>query len=346
MMIIYKTGNIFNEKVDALVNTVNCVGVMGRGIALQFKKIFPENYHAYVNACQKNLVSPGKMFTFKTQSVNPRFIINFPTKRHWRAKSLLQDIIDGLQSLAHEIKFNNIRSIAIPPLGSGLGGLNWLEVRNWITLSLQNLEDIEIIVFEPSDAIPKLNTHPINSPPTMTSGRAVLITLIQKYLNGLMDPIITLLEVHKLMYFMQEAGEPLQLRFNKAHYGPYAENLRHVLNVMEGYYITGYHDGGDQPNKKLNLVFGALKKAQTYLEKNNHLATQSRLQKVLALVEGFETPTGLELLSTVHWIARNEHKTSLNDIIKAVYSWNPKKQQFTPRQIEIALTVLNQQSWI
>src|SRR5213594_4867327 len=127
-MIEYKTGDILAEHAEALVNTVNCVGFMGRGIALQFKKAWPENFKAYAAACRRHEVQPGRMFVFETGLLtNPRFIINFPTKRHWRGKSRIEDIESGLGALVKEIRSRGIRSVALPPLGSGLGGLNWAD---------------------------------------------------------------------------------------------------------------------------------------------------------------------------------------------------------------------------
>lgn len=152
-MIEYKTGNILAEEVDAVVNTVNCVGVMGRGIALQFKKHFPENFRAYAAACRRGEVAPGRMFVLETGSLTPpRFIINFPTKRHWRGKSRLEDIRSGLAALTDEIQKRGIRSVAIPPLGCGLGGLRWDEVRPLIAASLEPLGEVRVVIFEPREA--------------------------------------------------------------------------------------------------------------------------------------------------------------------------------------------------
>lgn len=149
-MIVFKTSNILAEDAEALVNTVNCVGVMGRGIALQFKKAFPDNYKKYAAACKRDEVRPGRMFVSETgQLTNPRYIINFPTKRHWRDQSRMEDIDAGLGALAGEIRSRAIHSIAIPALGSGLGGLNWPEVRSRIETALEKLDDLEIVVFEP-----------------------------------------------------------------------------------------------------------------------------------------------------------------------------------------------------
>ena len=153
-MIEYKIGNLFEEDVEAIVNTVNCVGVMGRGIALQFKKKYPGNFKAYAAACKRGEIEPGQLFAFETENAtqSPHYIINFPTKRHWRDKSRIEDIDSGLQTLVNFIREKNIRSIAIPPLGCGLGGLDWNLVRLHITKTLENLTDVRVVVFEPQGA--------------------------------------------------------------------------------------------------------------------------------------------------------------------------------------------------
>ncbi|NMH17579.1 Appr-1-p processing protein, partial [Tepidiphilus sp. B18-69] len=268
-MIEFTSGDILKSEADALVNTVNCVGVMGRGIALQFKNAFPENFKAYEAACKREAVQPGRMFVFETgQLTPPRFIINFPTKRHWRGKSRIEDIEAGLVDLARVIREKGIHSIAIPPLGSGLGGLDWSEVRPRIERALEQLEDVHVLVFEPFGAPTTDKMAHVREVPTMTAGRAALVELIHRYLGGLLDPFVTLLEVHKLMYFMQEAGEPLRLKYVKAPYGPYAENLRHVLRTVEGHLIAGYADGGDAPDKPLTLVPGAIQEASAFLDQH------------------------------------------------------------------------------
>lgn len=344
-MIEYKTGNILTEDAEAIVNTVNCVGVMGRGIALQFKNAFPENFKVYVAACKREEVQPGRMFVYETGGLtNPRFIINFPTKRHWRGKSRMEDIDSGLIALKQLIMDKDIRSIAIPPLGSGLGGLEWTTVRKKIEESLSELKDIQVIIFEPKGAPESDKMAHIRKVPNMTPGRAALVELIHKYLEGLLDPFVTLLEVHKLMYFMQESGEPLKLKFSKGMYGPYAENLRHVLNAIEGHYISGYADGGDDPNKQLKLVPGVLEETKSYLD--TKAETQAHFKKVSDLVAGFESPFGLELLSTVHWVVKTEDYGSLDEVVKKVHNWNHKKKKFTSRQIELSLKVLSENGWI
>jgi len=344
-MIEYKTGDILAEDAEALVNTVNCVGIMGRGIALQFKNAYPENFKAYETACKRQEVQPGRMFVFETgRLINPRYIINFPTKRHWRGKARIEDIDSGLVDLARVIQKKNIRSIAIPPLGSGLGGLEWSQVQPLVESALKNIKDLKVIIFEPKGA-PDAKKIAINrNVPSMTSGRAALIALIYRYLNGLLDPFVTLLEVHKLMYFMQETGEHLKLKYTKGTYGPYAENLRHVLNAVEGHFISGYADGGDDPEKQLQLVPGAIQDANAFLKRESK--TLEHLDKVGDLVEGFESPYGLELLATVLWIVKNEQVESVSDVIEKTYSWNDQKRCFTERQIFIAIKTLANKGWI
>jgi len=343
-MIEYKTGDIIGENAEALVNSVNCVGIMGRGIALQFKNAFPENFKAYQLACQRNELQPGTLLIFKTNQIsNPKYIINFPTKRHWRGRSRISDIEAGLEALVREIRRLGIRSVAIPPLGSGLGGLEWSHVRPMIQAAVRNLDDnVRVTIFEPREG----GREPLRSTkvPSMTPGRAALVGLIQRYLSALLDPFVTLLEIHKLMYFMQEAGERLRLEYVKAPYGPYAENLRHVLRAIEGYYVSGYADGGDGPTKRLELVPGATSDAEAFLRDKE--TTQAHFKRVSELVEGFETPLGLELLATVHWVAAKEQARTDGDVVALTYAWNERKKRFSEQQIRLALEVLRSKGWI
>jgi len=344
-VIEYKTGNILDEDVEAMVNTVNCVGIMGRGIALQFKNAFPANFRAYELACRRKEMQPGSMFIFENQTLtNPRFIINFPTKRHWRGKSRMEDIEAGLNALVGEIRARNIHSIAIPPLGSGLGGLSWSDVRPRIEDALSGLKDLKVILFEPEGAPDAKDMFSSREVPRMTPGRAAIVVLMDRYLGGLLDPFVTLLEVHKLMYFMQEAGEPLRLRYVQAPYGPYAENLRHVLSRIEGHLVSGYADGGDAPDKSLELVPGAVTDARAFLADDE--SARARFDRVADLVQGFETPFGLELLSTVHWVVTRNAGSSVGDIIAKTYAWNERKRRFSSRQIELALRVLSAKGWV
>lgn len=342
-MIEFKRGNILTTDVEALVNTVNCVGIMGRGIALQFRNAYPDNFKAYEAACRRHEVQPGQMFVYPTgQLTNPRYVINFPTKRHWRGKSRLEDVDSGLVALVREVRDRGIHSIAVPPLGCGLGGLAWREVRPLIERAFAALPDVQVVVFEPTGE-PIATTRP-KDVPKMTPGRAALVGLVQQYLAGLLDPFVSLLEVHKLMYFMQEGGENLKLRYVKALYGPYADNLRQVLTRIEGHFVSGYLDGGDAPDKQLELVPGAIAEATEFLK--SHPETRKRFSRVAELVEGFETPFGLELLATVHWLATREGASNSDAAIEGVYAWNERKRRFNPEQIRLAWSVLHDKGWV
>lgn len=344
-MIRFTKGDLLNSDAEALVNTVNCVGIMGRGIALQFKKMYPENFEAYAAACAVNEVVPGKMFVFETEEMtNPRYIINFPTKRHWKGNSKLEDIEIGLAALRKEVRRLGIKSIALPPLGSGLGGLPWPATKERILQAFEDLPDVDVLVYEPHADSDRMARHSRRKAPTLTPTKAALVVLMDRYVRGLMEPFVTLLEVHKLVYFLQAGGLKMRLKFVKGHYGPYAENLRHVLSDMEGYYTAGYGDGGDQPFKRISLVPTALDEAKSVVA--SHHSADDPLDAIASLIEGFETPLGLELLGTTHWAYAHEGKRTVGEIERFCKDWNARKSQFTRRQIAIALDRLTEKGWI
>ena len=334
-MIELRTGNILLTDAEALVNTVNCVGIMGRGIALQFKKAFPENYKAYKIACDRKEVQLGKMFVYDLARLeNPRYIINFPTKQHWRNKSRLADIKSGLQDFVAEIKRRKINSVAIPPLGCGLGGLNWDDVLSLIRAAMEELPEVTAFVFEPSGAPEAQRMVNKTKKPHLTPGRAALLALTGRYLSGLMDYKVTLLEIHKLLYFLQESGEDLRLIYEKGPFGPYAKNLRHVLNLLEGHYLSGFGDGNDKPTQRIELLGDAVQKGEAFLEKS--IGTRTHFEKVSELISGYETPFGMELLSTVHWVKEKEGASSIDDAMGKIYAWNSRKKNFTEDHIKVA----------
>lgn len=343
-MIELTSGDIVQAEVEALVNTVNCVGVMGRGIALQFRKAFPSNFKDYKNACDRMEVHPGEMYVHDLgRLTNPCYVINFPTKRHWKGNSKMEDIESGLEALVKVIREKRIQSIAIPPLGSGLGGLNWNEVRPRIEAALNQFEDVRILLFQPLGAPNLSRMVKAQRQPNMTVGRASLLSLMRRYLAAAMDSSISLLEIHKLMYFLQESGEYLRLRYQKAPLGPYADNLRHVLSAIEGHFIIGYGDAGDQPEKQIEILPGAWERAEDHLEKNP--VTRARFDRVVRLIDGFETPYGMELLSTVHWVVTKEGALSEDEAVEKTYEWNARKSNFNELHIRAAYKVLAEQEW-
>jgi O-acetyl-ADP-ribose deacetylase (regulator of RNase III) len=343
-MIKLITGNLLKAEAEALVNTVNTVGVMGKGIALQFKQAYPANYEAYRKACSNQEVQPGKMFVFATDKlVNPKYIINFPTKRHWKGKSHMEDIEAGLKALVDVVRKLGIHSIAVPPLGCGSGGLHWDEVKPRIEAMFRNIPDVKVLLFKPEGAPEAEEMRVTTKKPAMTPGRAALLGLLERY--AMPGYRLTLLEIQKLAYFLQAAGEPLRLNFVRCKYGPYAETLHHVLQHLEGHFIRGY--GDRSRNASVRLLPGATDEASSFLA--NHKDTVNRLDRVGRLIEGFESPYGMELLSTVHWLAQEdpEVRKDVSLAIKGFKLWSEhKKQTFHPEHIEIAWKQLRNGGWI
>lgn len=348
-MIQIARGNLLTAEVDALVNTVNCDGYMGKGIALQFKQAFPGNFKAYESACQQGDMVSGRMLIHDNGGlVNPRWIINFPTKRHWRNKSRLEDIASGLKALVADVQRLGIRSIALPPLGCGLGGLNWADVRPIIEQAFAPLPDVAVLLYEPNGA-PPAKTMPVGTArPNMTPARALFVKLMDAY--SALDYSRTLLEVQKLAYFLQAAGQPLRLQYVAHHYGPYAANLNKVLEVMEGHFVRGYGDS-QKPDAEIELLPGAVEEADDFLA--NDADARERLARVAELIEGFETPYGMELLATVHWVAHNASPGSTtpardaNQAIQVVRQWSARKQNtFEPDHVVVAWQHLQDAGWI
>ena len=285
-MVELTRGNILKAEAEALVNTVNCVGFMGKGIALQFKKAYPENFEDYRKACAAGEVQPGRMHIFELRSMlNPKFVINFPTKRDWRANSRYEDIEAGLKALVTDVRRLGITSIAVPPLGCGLGGLDWNRVRPMIETAFVALPSVRVLLYEPAGA-PEARQMPVRTTrPHLTIARALFIRLMDLYASQ--SYRLTLLEIQKLAYFLQEAGQPLRLRYEAGHYGPYAPNLNKVLEALERHYTSGYGDS-QKPDVEIELLPGAAEEANAFLA--GHGDEHRRLERVSSLIEGFETP--------------------------------------------------------
>ena len=351
-------GNLLDAVADALVNTVNTVGIMGKGIALQFKQTYPDNFRKYEAACRRNEVKLGKMFVFETGLLaKPDYIINFPTKGHWRARSKLSDIRSGLADLRHVVLDCDIKSIAVPPLGCGNGGLKWSDVQPLIAEALGDLEDVDVRVYPPKGAPPAGTMKIRTKRPSMTKSRAVLLTMLARYigLSQVEEPTAangaSLLEIQKLMYFLQEAGEPLKLQYGKGRYGPYADNLNHALEPLEGHYFRGYGDRTQQVLKlsPIFLMTGAEDEACHWLKQHPDQAV-NRIDSVTELVAGFASAYGLELLATVHWIATREGRdrlANLSEMTAFISSWNERKGRlFTELHVRKAVDHLQSHGWL
>lgn len=347
-MIEKTRGNLLEADVEALVNTVNTVGVMGKGIALQFKKAFPENFKVYKKACDAKELEPGQMLVVETGELigTAKYVINFPTKRHWRGKSKMEDIESGLAALVDEVRNRKIKSIAVPPLGCGNGGLRWSEVLPRIEQAFDALPEVRVLVFEPAGSPKPRKMINRTTRPDMTPGRAAVLCLMNRYSVPGYPYRLAMLEIQKLAYFMQVAGQELKLQFQKHHYGPYAHNLQKVLERIDGHFIEGYGDGSSAPDTPITLLADAANEAEEFLHSSEDV--QKRFDDVSALIEGFETPYGMELLSTVHWVATEcpEARTDVDAAIGEVHAWNARKRQMMqPGHIHAAWNRLRQYSW-
>jgi len=305
-MIRYTEGNLLDAHAEALVNTVNEVGVMGKGIALMFSEAFPANTRAYEEACTQRQVRVGHMFVTENPSlISPRWIINFPTKKHWRQPSRLEWIREGLRDLVRVIREKHINSVALPPLGCGNGGLDWNLVRREIERTLADLPEVDILVFAPTTAYQ--NAPKRDGVETLTPARALIAELVRRY--AVLGIECTNLEVQKLAWFLQRAikaldlPDPLKLSFVANKYGPYADQLRHLLNGLDGSYLhcdKRLSDAG--PFDIIWFEDSKRERVRDYLHGSSARDFLPALEKTASTIDGFESPLGMELLATVDWL--------------------------------------------
>ena len=337
-MIHFTKGNLLEAETDALVNTVNTVGVMGKGIALMLKERFPENMAAYASACKRGDVVTGKMFVTDTgELMGPKWIINFPTKQHWRSPSKMEWIENGLIDLRNIIIKKQIRSIAIPPLGAGHGGLKWQDVKPVIEQALTGLDDVEILVYEPTSTYQ--NVQKKNGVKKLTPARAMIAGLVQRY--WVMGMECSMLEIQKLAWFLQRVIESkglrneLKLHFEANYYGPYANNLDHLLNALDGSYLKAEKRIPDC-NPLDVIAFDDSKKeyVEAFLnsEGKDYLPA---MEKASEIINGFESPYGLELLSTVDWLLVNGGCEFTVESIRAGMTRWPAGKQWADRKLTL-----------
>lgn len=344
MTIELGTGNLLTADVDALVNTVNTQGVMGKGLALQFKKAFPEAFTSYEQACKNGEIETGRMHVVR-RLASPRYIINFPTKKHWRNPSKLEYIQTGLTNLVEQVRELSIQSIAMPPLGCGHGGLDWGNVRPLIEAAFAAVPDVRVVLYEPVGAPAAREIIDRRPTPSMTPGRAAVLALMGTYLKTGYEYRLSLVEVQKLAYFLQAAGERLRLTFQPHYYGPYADTLRKVLRNMEGHQVRGVGDGDNKPGTQIDVLPGAIDAAKEFLAEQP--TSVERLEMVAKLIEGFESPFGMELLGTVHWVmTHGANANDVDDVIKHVHAWSTRKQStMKDGHIRAAWSRLNALGW-
>lgn len=351
-MMKFIQGNLLESDAQALVNTVNTVGVMGKGIALMFKERFPTNFKRYAAACKAKEVQTGQMYVTEVNELDgPRWIVNFPTKQHWRAASQMTWIVQGLQDLRRFLVDNKVKSIAIPPLGAGNGGLDWPAVREQIELSLSDLPDIDIIVFEPTQQYQ--NVAKRAGVEKLTPARALIAELVRRY--WVLGMECSFLEVQKLAWFLERSIEhfglenPLDLQFNAHKFGPYANRLNHLLNNLDGSYLHCDKRISDadpldviwfDDDRKLFLDAYIKSEAKPYAE---------ALEYTAKLIDGFESPFGMELLATVDWLLSKEGvPATVQGVQEGLKNWpavgaaERKTRLFDARAIGIALDRLTQ----
>ena len=305
-MIRYAEGNLLDASAEALVNTVNEIGVMGKGVALMFREKYPASSQEYQRAARNGDVQVGRMYVTKGDSlVGPRWIVHFPTKKHWRHPSRLAWIRDGLRDLIRVIRRLSIESVALPPLGCGNGGLDWHVVRREIEWAFDALPEVDCIVYRPT--VTYQNTRKDTGIRGLTVPRALIAELIRRY--EVLGNGCTTLEVQKLAWFIhrwidaQGLANPLRLEFGANKYGPYADQLRHLLNAMDGSYLHCERRLADAGPKDLIRFDDERRNEVTrYLTEPWATAYRSPLNETSDLIDGFESPLGMELLATVDWL--------------------------------------------
>ncbi len=341
-MIKYTQGNLLDAPTDALVNTVNTVGVMGKGIALQFKNRFPNNYKTYLSACKKGLFKVGELLVVQEGDLtNQKLIINFPTKVHWRSDSKYEYIESGLKALRKLIIETNINSIAVPPLGCGNGGLDWEKVSPMISSYLGDLPT-EVLVYTPNAEIKEiLQKENVKKEVKLTPARAMLLYLLYQY--EVYGEHASLFVANKLAYFLQRSGESLKLNFEAHHYGPYTVQLNHVLGYLNGVYLKGMEQNQIKPFEPLIINYNKINEVNKYVETHLSFEQKSRLHGVLRLITGFESAFSLELLASVDFVKQSKKTENLDSLFNEIKGWNPRKaDMFEERHIKIAIEHLEE----
>ncbi len=338
----YITGNLLAAPTQALVNTVNTVGVMGKGIALQFKERFKENFKTYERACKAGEVKIGKMLVVRENTIEgEKIIINFPTKTEWFKKSQYSYIEEGLKDLVRVIKEYKISSIAIPPLGCGNGGLKWEKVKEMMDVHLSVLNDVDIMVYEPNEAVKAiLQKEETKKDAKLTPARAMLLAALFKYER--FGEVASVFAANKLAYFLQESGENLKLEFKQYAYGPYAQAMDKVLYSMNGKYLKGLEQMDAKPFEPIELNYERRNEVMDYVKNELSPQQKERLSNLFKAIEGFESTLSLEILSSTHFTLKTNPHLPKEALIEKV-QWNDRKKKLiTPEYVDLAYQHLKQ----
>jgi O-acetyl-ADP-ribose deacetylase (regulator of RNase III)/uncharacterized protein YwgA len=338
----YIKGNLLEANTQALVNTVNTVGVMGKGIALQFKERFPMNFKIYADACKKGEVKVGKMLVVKENTINGAIIIiNFPTKTEWFKKSQYSYIEEGLKDLVRVINEYKIESIAIPPLGCGNGGLNWTKVKLLMDKYLGGLTNVAIQVYEPNDAVKEiLQKEEQKKEVGLTAARAMLLDALYTYV--LRGEDASVFAANKLAYFLQRSGEKMKLQFVGHSYGPYAQAVEKVLYALNGKYLKGLEQMSAKAFEPLELNFDKYNEVKEYIDKELTFEQRERLRSLYKLIDGFESSLALEILASVDFLRHENQNISEDELFEKIQDWNERKKNLVKKEyISIAVQHLN-----
>lgn len=342
-MITYVTGNIFDSPAQAIVNTVNTQGVMGKGLALQFKEAYPKNYELYRKACKRGEVVTGRMFITEEEGGllgRPRIIVNFPTKRAWRDPSEYSYIEEGLDDLSREIAARRITSIAMPQLGTNNGGLSWPVVKKMMEDALGGL-DCDVTIFEPGSAqVERTRAEKVR----LTPVRAMLLRVLAD-MEAEMEPVSEF-AAEKVCYFLQRMGgaDVFKLSFEKGIYGPYSGKARHILHQLNGSYVMGMTTMSLHPFDEIWLTPDAAAAADMFLQ-TAEPRFRELTERVMALLSGFYMNYLLELLATVDFIVSHNDTRAMTDdeIVEAVsfslgdWSWRKSRLFNDGGHIRLAL---------
>ena len=321
----YTTGDLLQSDAEALVNTVNCEGYMGKGIAYQFKLKFPNNNKDYVKACKNGTLRPGKLHVYKESE---KIIINFPTKDKWREKSRMEYIEDGLDALVLLIKELNIKSIAIPPLGSGNGGLIWNDVKQVLAKKLEDIaKQVAIYIYEPSR---NFATTPTQEPKLSTSA------LVLMELKGHLKKFNSL-RLQKAAYFMDLFSSKKYFRFVPHKYGPYDHSID-IVSRNIGEYQSFY--GLKDTELTYQLAYQVICSEKTTKLLNRLLPA---IEKAVAYVNEIESDHELEGLATVTYLVQTFSRIEASRIISEFKQWSEDKMaRFSEEEIEKYMDCLEQ----
>ncbi len=336
-MIYYLTGNLLDSKAQALVNTVNTVGVMGKGVALQFKQHFPENTKLYTKAAKEGTIDIGKLLVTKDSSLHTgeKIIINFPTKKDWRKPSEYNYIEQGVKHLIQIIKEQNIKSVALPPLGAGQGGLNWVKVKEILEKYLSPV-DAEIYVYEPSAAIQEALKK---ERAKLTPARAMLLDVLYDLVKS--GEFVSEFAAEKIAYFLQRFGakDVFKLEYKPNFYGPYSGKVKHVLYYLNGSYISGYSSKDKKPFEELGILPDGEKDVKEFLTMPEHSEFANITFKTKTFLTGFYSPFGLELLSTIDFILIENKAQTAEEIKTYLINWSDRKKTLFTNQKFIDVAV-------